>query len=200
MRQLLSTFGEHRNKTNLMIFAAIGLSLFLAAAFALNIPSDRRLGWKGQAAIQMLDEMRRPFLALKEAQYRVSSSASDPAASEEVIDRAIQAGRILMAQYLRLGQYNPTLEQDVQALSNDFENWAVVVSELSRHWVEVQAMVWGAAKSTKHEPHNTFPHHISLMNEAEALFLKTMNNLGNGEHPIHADIASGSEAGRNLFA
>ncbi len=200
MRQLLSAIGVCRNKANLIIFAAIGLSLYVAAAFALSIPSGILLGWKGQAAIQMLDEMRRPFLGLKEVQNRVFSSASDSAAAEEGIDRAIQAGRILMAQYLRLGQYNPTLGQDVQALSKDYEKWGVVVSELSRHWAEVQATVWEAANSTKNEPHNPFLHHISLMNEAEALFLKTMNSLGNGEHPIHADIASGSEAGLNLFA
>ena len=58
MRQLLllSAIGICRNKTNLMISAAIGLSLYVAATFAWNIPSDIRLGWKGQAAIQMLDE------------------------------------------------------------------------------------------------------------------------------------------------
>lgn len=200
MRQLLSAIGVCRNKANLMTFAAIGLSLYVAAAFTLNIPSNIRLGWKGQAAMQMLDEMRRPFLALKEAQSRGYSSANGSAGREEGIDRAVQTGRVLMAQFLRLGQYNPTLEQDVQTLSKDYEKWVVVVSELGRHWAEVQATVRKAVNGTKNEPHNPFLHHIGFMNEADVLFLKTMNSLGKGEHAIHADIALGSAADLNLFA
>jgi diguanylate cyclase (GGDEF)-like protein len=201
MRPLpLSAIAVCLKTTNLMIFATIGLSLYIAAAFALNIPSNIRLGWKGQAAIRMLDEMRRPFLALKEAQNRGISFANDSAAPEEGIDRAIQAGRALMAQYLRLAQYNPTLEQDVQTLSKDFDKWAVVESELAEHWAEVQAAVREAENSTKNEPYNYIVHHIKIMSEAEALFLKTMNDLGKGERPIHADIMSGSEAERNLLS
>ncbi len=196
----LSAIGACLKNTNLMIFAAIGLSLYVAAAFALNIPSDIRLGWKGQEAIRMLDEMRRPFLALEEAQNRGFSLANDTAAPEEGIDRAIQAGRALIAQYLRLAQYNPTLEQDVQTLSTDFDKWAIVASELGEHWSQVQAAVREAANSTKNDPHNHILHHIRIMSEAEALFLKTINSLGKGEYPIHADIMSGSKADRNLFA
>ena len=198
MREKVSGLDVAHPKYRAVILTAIGLLAYLSAVAAFNIPTDVRIGWEGQTAIKMLDEMRRPFLAMKAAQNRVFTVGGPTTDAE--MHRAQNAARALLSQYLELAQYNPALEQEVQALSGVFENWVAAQNDLCHRWVGIRHMPSKTETGADGEARHSLPEHVSLMTEAEVLFLQTMKKLGDGERPLHADIDAGANAGRLLFA
>ena len=198
MRGRVSFLNVAPAKYRAIILTAIGLLAYLSAITAFNIPTDIRAGWEGQTAIKLLDEMRRPFLAMKAARNHVFAVGGYSA--DEEMHSAQRAARALLSQYLELAQYNPALEQEVRALSGTFETWVSAQNDLAHYWSGIRHVRPKIEAGPKREARRSLPEHVSLMTVVEALFLQTMNKLGDVEHPLHADIDIGRNAGRLLFA
>ena len=115
--------GHHRRDTwialSLGIIGALlyGLTVFQADYFGLM-----KRGEKGQAAIEMLDQMRRPFLELKQAEIRLMESAWEKSAISGV-ESAIRDGHQMFLQYLELASYNEELRKAVLRLEAGYEAW-----------------------------------------------------------------------------
>lgn len=186
-----------RQAYNFTFLAMLGLVVYAFAVTALAIPSAVRTGWQGQAAIRLLDEMRRPLVAMKGAQDRMLS-ANGPVSNEE-LDDAIRAGRVSLAKYLEAARYNTALKREVQALSRAFERWVSAQNRLAREWINIRGQRVPSAREGGRKVGRLFWKYVSLSSEEEALFLATMNTLSDGELPIHADIESGRKAGVVLF-
>jgi len=87
-------------------------------------------GENGQAAIQALDQMRRPFLALKQAELHLLQSGEASAVSG--IESAVHDGRRKLSEYLDLAGYNEELRKKVVQLQTSYEAWVSLEWELVR--------------------------------------------------------------------
>ncbi len=171
-------------RMNAVALALVGLLGFSVATIQLKLPQRIRRGERGQGAIQMLDAMRRPFLAVKQAEARLLETV-DVQASNRALSLAIASATGLLERYTTLARYNIVLSTSVGELSKAFETW---VAAERRFFSSHEAASGGKGGG---------PPTGGLMSDVAAAtsgFLHTMDVLGAGEVPIHADIADGRRA------
>ncbi|MBI3355001.1 MAG: HAMP domain-containing histidine kinase [Nitrospirae bacterium] len=160
----------------------------MGAIFLLKIPSKTKQGENGQKAIQILDAMRRPFLEIREIENRLIKT-NDKKAHDD-FSNAVKAANSLLLRYRELAQYNSELLNSVNELSKGYEIWIATEQQLFNDYKD--------ASSNK----NLLMKNKHISDEATlavSLFLKTINKLGEGETPIHKDIAIGRNANRMLY-
>lgn len=170
---------------NPVALALAGVLGFSVAAILLKLPRRITRGERGQAAIQMLDAMRRPFLTIKEAEARLFEKV-DVQASHEELSLAIGSAADLLERYTALARYNVLLSANVRDLSRAFQSWVAA----ERGFV-------GSLQVTSGPKAGAGPPTIGVMpglSSAASGFLNTMSTLAAGELPIHADIADGRRA------
>lgn len=168
------------------IYIVVGLTAFSAAFLLLRLPQRIQKGEQAQAAIQMLDAMRRPFLAIKQAEIQLVQ-AVDVKGDDAKFLGAIESATSLLERYRHLAQYHPELSLKVDQLSKVFEEWI----RTERHIIAASAP--GADGSPAR---SLVRDHVS----ANSGFMSTMEKLGDGEVPIHSDIADGRKASHQLQA
>ena len=147
-------------------------------------------GEKGQAAIQALDQMRRPFLALKQAELHLLQSGGETSAVSG-IESAVHDGRRKLSEYLDLAGYNEELRKKVVQLQTSYEAWVSLELELVRRMEFLRASP------------NALAQHVALdtlVHRTSSAFLTVMDSLGDGEIPIHHDIDAGATSVRGLLA
>lgn len=146
-------------------------------------------GERGQRAIQKLDQMRRPFLALKRAQVHLIES-SDTEAARSRIDAALRDGHRELAEYLEFAAYNEDLRRQVLRLQASYGSWGILESDLAS---QVARLALRPDDGPAHEERDR------LLSMSATAFLDTMDVLGDGEAPIHEDINGGAAATRALL-
>ena len=146
-------------------------------------------GENGQAAIQMLDRMRRPFLELKQAELRLLQSAGESSAVSG-IETAIHDGRRKLSEYRDFASYNEEVRKEVVQLAASYEAWVALELELARRSAFLAA---GSSTRTEHGELD------ALVHRSASAFLTVMEVLGDGEKPIHHDIDAGAAAVRGLL-
>ncbi|MBI5379748.1 MAG: hypothetical protein HZA23_06295 [Nitrospirae bacterium] len=157
----------------------------------LKLPQRIKTGERGQAAIQMLDEMRRPFLTIKQTEASLLET-TDVEASNRALSLAVGSATDLLERYTALARYNVVLSANVGKLSETFENWVAA----QRHFFSSFEAASGRTGDAL-QPASGFSQSLAL---AALGFLNTMDVLGAGEVPIHADIADGRRATQLLQA
>lgn len=175
---------------NPWLLAFLGFLVLAVITFALNLPSHISVGEKGQAAIQMLDAMRRPFLEIKTAETLLIGTDDRKLAISD-FNKAIESGNRLLARYRQLAEYNPELSGRVAKLSDAYANWISVERRLFDYFLE---------DSMGENDRVVKAQILRDLNIASALFLNTMNRLGEGEIPIHEDISEGRMATHIMLA
>jgi len=166
---------------NLWLGVLLGCAAFIVAVLLGELPGRIDRGVNGQAAIQMLDAMRRPFLSIKNAQALLINTGDKDSAEAKLV-KAIEEGGMLLARYRQIAKYNPELSESVTRLSQIYKNWIAQERRLFEH-------------------HPAAPGHtLTELGNTSLGFLDTMAQLGEGEHPIHADIAAGRRANNLLLA
>ena len=175
---------------NFWLLAFLGFIVFVVITFALSLPSRILIGEKGQAAIQMLDAMRRPFLEIKKEETLLfwPDDITRPTISHFKMD--IESGNTLLTKYRQLAEYNPELSRRVAKLSEAYANWISAELKLLEHFHRGSLDEYGRGVNEQI---------LRDMNTASALFLYTMNQLGDGEIPIHEDISNGRMATRIIL-
>ena len=172
------------SRGNLAAFAVGGVLVFLGVTLFSRLPQKVARGEQGQAAIEMLDAMRRPFLQIKEEETRLLQTL-DTAEAGRRLETAVDAANSLLGRYQELVRYNPTLSTRVADLSAIFEDWVAA----ERSFVGCVA----AGPATAVTVLSTTSR-VCDLTPAATRFLRTLNALGAGETPIHADIADGTRA------
>ena len=176
-------------RTNAAILAALaGVLAVSVIALLLRLPQRIHRGEEGQAAIQMLDAMRRPFLEIKQAEARLLRTLDADAGNRELAI-AVGSASDLLSGYQALARYSTPLSRNVSGLSDTFRDWVAV-----EHRVVI--CVGGASAATVAKPSGSCL--LPGLAAAADGFLTTMNQLGAGETPIHSDIADGRIAGHIL--
>jgi len=138
----------------------------------------------------MLDEMRRPFLEIKQAESRLLQTF-DAETGNRALVIAVDSAHSFLSRYQALARYSAPLSRNVAGLSDAFENW-----------VAAERRLFSCAGARSAAPVG-MPSGSCLVPDlasAAAGFLRTMNDLGAGEALIHADIADGRTAHRLLQA
>ncbi len=136
----------------------------------------------------MLDAMRRPLLDIKETEGLLIKIKNTETAYSN-LSKAIESADILLLQYRQLSQYNPELNKNVLRLSKMYEEWITSERHLFEHYRGIPV----------HKGFSiTEAHFIEDFAMANTGFLSVMNKLGEGEIPIHEDIAIGEKANRML--
>ena len=183
--------GRHRRDTWIALWLVIlGALLYGFTVFQYDYFRVLKRGENGQAAIQMLDQMRRPFLALKQAELRLLQSAGESSAISG-IESAIHDGRQKLSEYLEFASYNEEVRKKVVQLEASYEAWVSLELELVRRRAFLAA---GLGMWTGHGELDALVHRNS------SAFLTVMEVLGDGEKPIHHDIDAGAAAVRGLLA
>lgn len=176
------------NKYHLWLLIFLGCLIFVGAIFLLNIPSKIKQGENGQKAIQILDAMRRPFIEIREIENRLIK-ANDQKAHDD-FSNAVKAANSLLLRYRESAQYNSELLNSVNELSKGYEIWIATEQHLFDDYKDASPNKNLLMKSKHISDEATL---------AVSLFLRTMNKLGEGEVPIHKDIAIGRNANRMLY-
>ena len=182
---------QHRKDTWIAYWLVIlGAVLFGATVFQYDFFRVLKRGENGQAAIQMLDQMRRPFLALKQAELRLLQSAGESSAISG-IESAIHDGRQKLSEYLEFASYNEEVRKKVVQLEASYEAWVSLELELVRRRVFLRADPNMGAEHGELD---------ALVHRNSSAFLTVMEVLGDGEKPIHHDIDAGAAAVRGIRA
>lgn len=190
MRSSGKVTGQHERDTWITLWLVIlGAVLYGFTVFQYDHFRVLKRGENGQAAIQMLDQMRRPFLALKQAELRLLQSAGE-ASTISGIESAIHDGRQKLSEYLELASYNEEVRKKVVSLEAGYEAWVSLELELVRRSASLAADpgIWTERRELD-----------LLVHRNSSAFLTVMDVLGDGEKPIHHDIDAGAAAARGLL-
>ena len=163
---------------------------FGAILLALKLPEQIKRGEKGQRAIQMLDDLRRPFLDVKEAEVRFLATGDKIFITRD-FTKASESANSLLAQYKQLASYNPELSKHVAELAQVLEDW--LAAEQNLFTASPDPLSDKESQAGKEHTHR-------WLNAAAAGFLSTMNKLGEGEEHIHDDIGNGRRATRIILS
>jgi PAS domain S-box-containing protein len=183
---LKETLLSHKSIIGMVFFGGL---VFFGLILSLDLPNQIKRGEKGQVAIQMLDAMRRPFLAIKEANTYLIGTGDSKSASMK-LEAANKSAKELLTRYLELSKYNPGLLERVEKLRVTYEYWIVNERRLFKLFPEI-SLQGNNMVSNKKLP--------ALLSGASSAFLDTLNQLGEGEIPIHNDIDKGRYATRKLI-
>lgn len=180
----MSAQGFSLDKRTVILLVLGGILAFFIVVLLLKLPEKFQRGEQGQAAIQMLDAMRRPILWIKAEEARVAE-----ADASRRLAVAVDAANDLLERYKNLARYNPVLSTSVATLSSVFNDWVLK---------ERRLFECVAASSIKTPGVSSYGANACNPTPAATGFLYTMDALGEGEGPIHADITEGSKAFRDL--
>jgi len=166
-------------KLNFILATLAGTALAAATILVLHIPAQIQKGNQGQIAIQMLDTMRPPMLAIKIAENTVTNAdAADLIQS----NREILLHRL--ARYRKAARYNEELLKRVGEFAALIEGWLLTEQ---RYWQASFSNHDGATQTNS-----------ALRKATLQKFLHAMDVLALGETPIHRDITAGRAAAARL--
>jgi hypothetical protein len=165
-----------------------GILFVIVVSLLLDLPAQISRGEKGQLAIQALDKMRRPFLAIVEVKARTITGLEIESIRNDM-ENVIAAGYTALLEYQSVTRYNDQLARNVESLFHHYDDWIKVERDLIERIEASAETVTPAEESRLHE----------LISRTSTNFLRTINTLGEGEYPIHLDIDRGRHASHVLL-
>jgi PAS domain S-box-containing protein len=169
----------------LLLLAMTGTAVFIAALLLTNIPDRIITGDRAQIAIQQLDSMRPPMLAIEKL-----DSVSPTQANTDAFMQASNKLKNHIADYLEIARYNDVLQQRVSQFSQTTNRWLKEENTLWQYRATLQAT--GASHDELEKLKQQ--HEIAITE-----FINALETLALGEHPIHHDIDLGRKANNTLL-
>ncbi len=166
------------NKPRSLLTAILGFCLFVLLLFWQDIPSRIESGKKAQSAIQKLDAMRRPMLAIKTLENQYMRTLDSRRALSELNHFNEQAQNIIES-YLEIAQYNPELFILVKSFVSSYTEWINKQRWMFQHLGHTDSIS---------------PHEIKHYADADQWLLDALSVLSSGEVPLHRDIHDGQQA------
>ena len=172
-------FPENSRAPRFLLAALAGIGLLAVVLTVNEVPERIDRGRKGTAAIQLLDAMRRPLLAIEHTELEQALDESSGADARARFDAQVARLRKQLQAYHAASRYNATLADNVDTL-------AVLIKD----WIRDEQ-----AERDNPDAAPATPGHLL---EERLRLLHTLTVLAEGEAPIHADIARGEAAERLL--
>src|SRR3990170_1664937 len=97
--------------------------------FVLDLPGEMIRGERGRQAIQVLDDMRRPLLAIKDIETRLLQTRKAGTAQADLA-RAIESADAQIDRYRRQARYNPALLVTIERFKQAYAGWIAVERDL----------------------------------------------------------------------
>ena len=170
-----------KNVFHILLAALAGIAVFLILLFALKIPEHIVTGNQGQIAIQMLDAMRQPMLAIEKIQTGNALTGD----KRRQMQAAAAVLRERVTRYLEVAAYNPLLLARVRQFATVVDKWLQGELHFAGHR-------HGGA-DTNLDPEAM--HQLVLRHDANMqAFIHALEILALGEKPIHHDIGGGRHA------
>lgn len=168
----------------LLMASLAGIAVFIGTLFLLDTPARIKAGEHAQIAIQSLDAMRPPMLAIAKA-----GETSTKTADIATFDRSATELKNRVRQYLESSRYNEELHNRVRQFSQVIDDWL----RNERALLEYRNNL-AAAENSLEILQQLKARHSAAIDE----FLNAMEVLALGEHPIHQDIGRGRQASQRL--
>ncbi|HEB56813.1 MAG TPA: PAS domain S-box protein [Gammaproteobacteria bacterium] len=176
-------FSNNTKESRYFLFAVLsGILVFVSVIVLQHIPEQIQRGQQGTMAIQMLDAIRRPLLAIEVAELKIERDPSAKAAAQAAYEKAVTTIRRQIKTYQQASRYNPQLAKNVEALALLINKW-IQTEQLER---EQSADKESTASVSQHR-----------LDDRQRL-LTALTLLAAGEAPIHYDIEQGLAAERLL--
>ncbi|HLD13989.1 MAG TPA: GAF domain-containing protein, partial [Burkholderiales bacterium] len=175
-------------KYRIGLIALAGCLAMAMVAFVLDLPGEMARGEQGRQAIQMLDEMRRPLLAIKDIEtYLLQTRKAGTTQTE--LSRAIESANAQLAAYRRQARYNPALLATVERFEQSYARWLATERDL-----------FDDVALAERTPSHAMEEHILMDLTAGATqFTELLHRLAEGEGPTHADIEHDKRASLMLM-
>jgi signal transduction histidine kinase/ActR/RegA family two-component response regulator len=141
-------------------------------------------GNNGSVAIKKLDEVRRPFLDIHNAESFLLSDGYSKTIHEN-LKHGMDRGRHLIADFKTVSSYNQELLERVEKLANTFEEWINTEHVLFGEFAKNGSTNIGLVIVIEN---------LNILAATSKYFSLTMSLLGEAEAPIHNDIHDGSKA------
>jgi len=174
---------KYFSNTLFLILALAGVAVCIAVNMLYSTPARITQGEEAQQAIQMLDEMRRPILGIRNAEYLYLNAPAKK--RHAAFKAAVISAENLLKKYTELAAYNTELLSTVKQLA-----------ELLEKWIPLERKLWTAhllldeESISSNEPVEIQKlHHLTT-----ALFFQALDVLALGESPVHHDIDDGRSA------
>ncbi|VAX13321.1 diguanylate cyclase/phosphodiesterase (GGDEF & EAL domains) with PAS/PAC sensor(s) [hydrothermal vent metagenome] len=172
-------FHNKAKKSRYFLFIALfGIIIFVATIFIQNIPEHIQRGQQGITAIQLLDAIRSPLLAIEAAELQKAEEASGKTSTKTNFEQRVAAAQRLIRRYQDASRYNAELAKNVDALAVLISGWVDAEQAERKHPVEDKSF---ASDSRR-------------MIEDRRRLLDALTLLAAGEAPIHSDIEQGRAA------
>jgi len=172
-----------KNIRRLLLAALTGVVVFTAALLLMNIPGRIITGDSAQIAIQQLDSMRPPMLAIEKLK-------TESPANEQTFKQSASELNKRIIGYLEIAQYNDALYQRV-----------IQFSQITRRWLKEEDTLW--QYQNRHQNSEASPKNIEQFKQqheiAVAEFINALETLALGEQLIHRDIDLGRHANNALL-
>jgi len=169
----------------LLTAALFSVTLFAAMLFYWEIPKHIQIGNQAQDAIQLLDAMRPPMLAVVGLE---NASAESPSTAKLAL--LISQIEQHVDTYLAAAEYNEALYKDIKLFYQVTQDWLVQEKELWQHRIKIQNRNVSKAELVQFKIQH---------DETIASFLYALEVLALGEKPIHHDIDLGQLANKRLL-
>ncbi len=162
--------------------ALLGILVFISITLIQKVPERIQQGQQGTEAIQMLDAMRRPLLAIEQAELKTDLGPSTKAAAEAAYEQGVTTTRSQIKRYHEASRYNLQLAKNVDLLARAVNNWIEDKQAEHKHAAAVESNV---------------PLSRDMIEDRQRL-LNVLTLLAEGELPIQRDIEQGLAAERLL--
>lgn len=153
--------------------------LFLSIIVVREIQPRIIDGERGRVAIVILDDVRRPFLGIQKTVSTLLTEGYGDGVQAQ-LEREVERGQHLIAEFQGAAAYNPHLLQRVETLASAYEDWLG----------DVHVLFAVAQQNSLENADNLFNTEIA----ADAAFSHVMALLGDAEGPIHEDVEDGHQA------
>ena len=168
-------------KTPFWILSLSGFVIFVLFNLFMDVPERISRGEKGQLAIQLLDEMRRPILAIKNTSHLNTTHKE----KYESFKKSEQLAHKLIIEYLSAASYNKELLDKVKQLSIILQQWLLLENQFWTMHISLH-------KNTNSKNRTAINQDID--NNTYIIFFQVLDVLALGEKPVHHDIDDGREA------
>ncbi len=175
-------FPHSKESHHFLSVALFGIIVFIAVIFLNKIPDRIHRGQQAIAAIQLLDVMRRPILAMEIANREYHLNPSLKSSAQANFEQSVATAQNLLKRYREASRYNSLLAKNVDTLSVVINKW--IRAEQTQHELSDKL------QSLTPIPQHLFENHQHL--------LDSLTLLAEGEAPIHEDIDQGQTAERLL--